>query len=134
MIQKDLLLPALATIIAVVVYFAQSIFVMQSRIKHDILAPKTSGNDEFDRTWRVHYNTLEQMPIFLPLLWLFSLIISPLWGFILGVIWSIGRIGFMYGYYKSAKARGNIVSYFSSVAILIFFLGSLYGIFTGLLR
>jgi glutathione S-transferase len=133
MFPKDLLLPALATIIAVLVYFSQSIFVMQARTKHGVPAPKTSGNEEFDRTWRVHYNTLEQMPIFLPLLWIFSLTVSPIWGFILGILWSIGRIGYMLGYYKSTKSRSNPISYLSSVVILIFLLASLYAITRGLL-
>jgi glutathione S-transferase len=135
MFPKELYFPALATIIAIVVYFSQSIIVAIGRTKHGVPVPKTMGhNDDFDRVWRVHYNTLEQMPIFLPLLWIFSLVSSPLIGGWLGIAWSIGRIGYMVGYYKSAKGRSNPVAYLSSIAVLVLLVGAIWAVVGGLLR
>jgi glutathione S-transferase len=135
MLSKELLFPALATIVAVIVYFSQSIFVAVGRTKHNVPLPKTTGiSDDFDRVWRVHYNTLEQMPVFLPLLWIFALTASAFWAGILGLLWSVGRIGYMVGYYKSVKGRSNPVSYLSSVAVLVFLVGSLWAVISGLLR
>jgi glutathione S-transferase len=135
MLTKELLYPALATIIAVLVYFSQSIFVSAGRSKYKVELPKTTGhNDDFDRVWRVHYNTLEQMPIFLPLLWIFALTVSPFYSFILGIIWSIGRVAYMLGYYKSIEGRRSFISYLSSVSLIIFLIGSLWSIIGGLIN
>jgi glutathione S-transferase len=135
MLSKELLYPSLATIIAIVVFLIQSKYVTMGRVKYGVPAPKTMGhNDDFDRIFRVHYNTLEQMPIFLPLLWIFALIVSPFYSFILGLIWSIGRVGYMVGYYKSAEGRHNPVAYLSDSANTVFLIGSLWVIINGLLR
>jgi hypothetical protein len=40
----------------------------------------------------------------------------------------------MVGYYKSAKARSNPISYLSSIVILIFLVGSLWAVISGLIR
>ncbi|MBC7472298.1 MAG: MAPEG family protein [candidate division SR1 bacterium] len=134
MLTKELLYPALATIISILVYFSQSIFVSAGRSKYDVRLPKTTGhNDNFDRIWRVHYNTLEQMPIYLPLLWIFSLTVSPFYSFILGILWSVGRIGYMVGYYKSVEGRHNPVAAISSIVLLIFLICSLWSIIGGLI-
>jgi glutathione S-transferase len=135
MLSKELLYPALATIVAVIVYFSQSIFVAVGRTKHNVPVPKTTGiNDDFDRVWRVHYNTLEQMPVFLPLLWIFALTASAFWAGVLGLLWSVGRIGYMFGYYKSVKGRSNPVSYLSSVSVLVFLIGSLWAVISQLAK
>ncbi len=107
---QELLFPALATMIALLVYFAQAIFVGIARNKYNIKAPKISGNEDFERVFRVHYNTLEGLPLFLVSLWFFALLLSPFWAGCLGLLWSIGRIGYMYGYYKSAEKRHSFVS------------------------
>jgi glutathione S-transferase len=135
MLSKELLYPALATIISLLVYFSQSIFVGAGRSKYKVEVPKTTGhNDDFDRIWRAHYNTLEQMPIFLPLLWIFALTVSSFYAFILGILWSIGRIAYMVGYYKSVKDRHNPIAEISSIVLVVFLIGSLWSIFNGLIR
>lgn len=123
---KEFLFPALATLLALAVYFSQSIFVTLARTKYGINAPKIHGNDDFERVFRVHYNTLEQLPLFIVLLWFFALLVSAYWAGWLGLLWSVGRIGYMYGYYKSAGKRHSYGSALSYIAIIIFFIGSLY--------
>jgi glutathione S-transferase len=69
---NELLFPALSTMIALMVYYSQGIFVSLARRKHGIAAPKTTGNEAFENVFRVHYNTLENLPIFLTSLWFFA--------------------------------------------------------------
>ena len=65
-----------------------------------------SGQPEFDRIFRVQLNTLEWMPIFLPLLWLFAYYVSDMGAAVLGLVWIAARILYMVTYTKDAAKRG----------------------------
>ena len=99
-------LTALVTCLAVLMYFLFSFQVGKARRTYGVKAPAISGNPDFERVFRVHMNTLEWMPIFLPALWLFAIYISDAIGAALGVIWIIGRVLYMTGYAKAANKRG----------------------------
>ena len=70
---------ALVTVLAVCLYFMTGLLVANARTKFGISPPATTGNPDFERVFRVQMNTLEWMPIFLPLLWLFAVYLSD-WG------------------------------------------------------
>ena len=60
---------ALVTVLAILFYFYTGARVPGARQKFGLKAPvMMSGQPEFDRIFRVQLNTLEWMPIFLPLL------------------------------------------------------------------
>ena len=61
-------LPAIVTLIAIVEYMVFSFRVGLSREKYGVKAPATSGNEKWERLFRVQQNTLEQLIIFLPAL------------------------------------------------------------------
>ena len=63
---------ALVTCLAVLFYFVTSARVARARIKYGVKLPAISGNEDFERVFRVQMNTLEWLPIFLPSLWLFA--------------------------------------------------------------
>ena len=65
-----------------------------------------SGQPDFDRAFRVQMNTLEWMPIFLPLLWLFAIYMTDIGAAVLGLIWIAGRILYMVRYTAAASKRG----------------------------
>jgi glutathione S-transferase len=125
---QELLFPALATMIALCVYTVQGAYVGIARNKYNVKAPKITGNEDFERVFRVHYNTLETLPTFLIPLWIFALLISANVAGWLGILWSVGRVGYMYGYYKSADKRHSYGSWLSSISFVVLFVGSLYGI------
>jgi len=99
-------LTALVTCLAVLMYFLFSFQVGKARRTYGVKAPAISGNPDFERVSRVHMNTLEWMPIFLPALWLFAIYISDAIAAALGVIWIVGRVLYMTGYAKAANKRG----------------------------
>ena len=119
--------PSLVTIIALIVYQVVAINVGRARMKFKIMPPATTGDPEFDRVLRVQQNTLEQLVFFLPLLWLFSYYVSPMWGTGIGFIWVLGRILYALGYYQAPEKRtlGFGVSSISAIVLLI---GALVGI------
>jgi len=124
------LLSAVVTILAILLYFYMSIRVAQARGKTGIQAPATSGAPEFDRAFRVHYNTLEALPVFFPLLWLATIYFAPLpWlPAAFGLLWIIGRIFYMTGYMEAPEKRsmGFGISAVAQISLLVL---ALYGIF-----
>src|SRR5262245_26897754 len=93
---------ALVTVAAILVYVAAMMRVARARGEFEISAPATTGHPDFERVFRVQGNTLEQMAMFLPLLWLFALLWGDVWAAIVGVIWPVGRAVYAAGYYRAA--------------------------------
>jgi glutathione S-transferase len=102
------LLSAVVTILAVLLYTYMSIRVGQMRTKHSITAPATSGHPEFERAFRIHYNTLESIAGFFALLWLATIYFHTLpWlPALVGLVWVIGRFIYMTAYMADPAKRG----------------------------
>ena len=100
-------LTALATLLAVLLYFYTSILVSRTRAQFGVKLPAISGNADFERVFRVQMNTLEWMPIFLPSLWLFAIYVSDPIAAGLGLVWIAGRILYVIGYSQAVAKRGR---------------------------
>ncbi len=118
---------ALVTLLAIVLYFSTGLMVAKARQKFGVVAPATTGHTDFERVFRVQQNTLEWLPIFLPLLWLFALYVSDWGAAVLGLVWIVGRLLYIVGYSDDAdkRHRGFLVQAIASGALLI---GALAGI------
>ena len=115
----------LATGLALFVYLWTGFLVGPARKKHGVEYPDTHGPDDFNRVWRAHQNTLEQLVIFLPSLWLFALIVDDCWAAILGLVWALGRILYVRGYIAAASKRGMgfMIAILATAALLFGALG-----------
>jgi uncharacterized membrane protein YecN with MAPEG domain len=72
-------------------------------------------------------NTLEQLVMFLPSLWLFAVYVSPEWAALLGVFWLVGRVLFARGYYIATQKR--VVGFVITIAATsVLLLGGIIGI------
>lgn len=118
---KEMALPALVNGLALLVYQVFGMFVGRARMKYNVQPPQVTGPPEFERTMRVHQNTMEQLVLFVPSLWLFSLLISPVIGAALGGVWVLGRIIYAMGYYQAAEKRlpGMAITMLATIALLI---------------
>lgn len=125
--------PSLITVLTLLVYLILTINVGRARAKYKVMPPATTGDPNFERVLRVQQNTLERLVFFLPLLWLFSIYVDPVWGSGIGAVWLIGRIIYAWGYYQAAEKRriGFAISSLTSMALL---LGSLVGISLSLIN
>ncbi|HEU4652835.1 MAG TPA: MAPEG family protein [Steroidobacteraceae bacterium] len=103
---------ALVTLLALTQYFWFSIRVMRARGKYGVAAPAITGHEIFERHFRVHMNTQEQLLLLLPSLWMFAGFISPVWAAALGLIYVIGREIYARGYVQDPKRRelGFVIS------------------------
>lgn len=96
---------ALATLLAVLVYFYSSILVSRARARFGVKPPAISGNADFERVFRAQMNTLEYLPIFLPSLWLFAFYVGDKWAALVGLVWVVGRIMYVATYAQAADKR-----------------------------
>ncbi len=118
--------PSLVTVLALLMYFVVTINVGRARAKYGVKPPAMSGNPEFECVVRVQQNTLEQLIIFLPALWIFSLFINEIWGAAVGAVWILGRILYAWGYYQAPEKR--FVGFgMASLATMVLLGGSLFG-------
>ena len=119
-------LTGLITALSLMLYFGITLNVGRARVRYKVQPPQMSGDPNFERVVRVQQNTLEQIVLFLPALWLFSQFVSPVWGAALGAVWIVGRILYAWGYYQAAEKR--LAGFgISALAVLVLLLGGLAG-------
>ena len=100
-------LAAIDTLIAVFLTFVLGGRVGYMRARHKIEAPATVGHPEFERAFRIHSNTVENLVLFVPLLWVASIFYGGVIPFWLGIAWIISRLIYTWGYsQKNTQMRG----------------------------
>lgn len=117
---------AVVIALALAEYVALGILVGRARGMYGIKAPATSGHEIFDRYFRVHYNTMELLVVFVPSIWLFGLYVSPHWAAGLGAIYLVGRIVYFRSYIAD-PAKREIGFGMSMLPTLALLLGALIG-------
>ena len=117
---------AIVTGLALIEYMAFSLRVGMARGKYGVEAPATSGDEIFERHYRVQQNTLEQLIVFLPSLWLFAQFVSINVAAGLGLVFIAGRALYAVSYIADPKKRtaGFLIGYLAN-AVLV--LGSIGG-------
>jgi glutathione S-transferase len=105
-------LTAWATLLSLGVYGWTGANAARARAKFKIKAPSMDGPLPFQCAQRAHINTLEQLPLFLPPLWMCAMFLSDKWAAAGGVLWCVGRVMYALAYYKDPAKReaGYIVS------------------------
>ncbi len=111
----------IVTFLALAQYVLFGLQVGSMRARHGIKAPAMSGHPEFERMYRVHQNTLEQLVVFLPALWIHAYYAKPLWGAVIGMVYIVGRFIYRAAYLKEPSSRGVgfTLSFVPSAVLLI---------------
>lgn len=114
----------IVTVLILVQYMYFGIQVGSARVKYGVKAPATSGDVQFERVNRVHLNTLEQLVVQIPALWMYAHFVNPLWGAGLGLVYIIGRFVYSSQYTKDPATRsiGFMMSYLPGIVMLIWVL------------
>jgi len=109
-----------------VLQFMCSVQSRQKRRALRVKAPAITGNETFERYFRVQQNTLEQLIVFLPGLYLFSRYLNPLVAAVLGVIYLIGREVYAATYVKEPSKR-EVGYALTLLPTVILVLGGVFG-------
>jgi len=120
---------ALVAVVAALALIEYSVFALQvgqARQRYGVKAPATSGHDLFERHYRVQQNTLEQLVVFLPSLYLFAAFVSGWVAALLGLAFVVGRAIYARGYLADPDKRsaGFLIGFAASNVLL---LGGLLG-------
>jgi uncharacterized MAPEG superfamily protein len=119
-------LVAIVTVLALVEYMWIVIRVGGARGRYEIKAPATTGHPIFERHYRVQMNTIEQLVIFLPALWLFATYVNALAASALGLVFIAGRLVYALRYVADPEKRGPGVL-ITSLANMALVIGALVG-------
>ncbi len=121
----------LIVLLALLQYVWFSMRVGLARGKYKIDAPACSGDENFERLFRVQMNTLEQLIVFIPAMYAFAFYLSPVWVIGPGVVYLLGRFLYASEYTKDPKTRtpGMALTMLSNVVLI---LGALFGVLTGI--
>ena len=96
----------LVVALALLQFIAFGMAVGRARYRYNCPAPATTGNEIFERYFRVQMNTLEQLVVFLPGIFLFATYVSAPWAAGLGAVYLVGRLLFFVTYVRDPKKRG----------------------------
>ncbi|MBF1801035.1 MAPEG family protein [Alloalcanivorax profundimaris] len=116
---------AIVTIVALLQCALFSFVVGRARVKYQVRAPAVHGHEIFERCQRGHANTVEQLVLFLPALWLFGWYLEPRAAAVLGLVFVIGRQLYFNAYLQQPRNRGRgfLVGFLATVTLLLGGLG-----------
>lgn len=95
----------IVTVLALLQFTVFAFKVGGAREKYGVKAPATTGNEVFERLFRVQQNTLEQLIVFIPGLYVFSRYFNPVWAAALGAVYLVGRQIYAATYVKDPAKR-----------------------------
>ena len=115
----------IVTVLALAQYLFFGIQVGGAHQKYGVSAPTMSGDPQFERVNRVHQNTLEQLIVLIPVLWMYAHYVHPLWGAGMAVVYIVGRFIYRAAYIKDPSTRGLgfTLSFFPSAIMAVWVLG-----------
>jgi glutathione S-transferase len=110
----------LVALLALVQYLLFGALVGKARGEYGVQAPATTGNEVFERYYRVQMNTLELMVVLLPAMWIAAAYWDPRWAALAGVVYLVGRMVYLRAYTRNpgSRALGFMLSV-APIAVLI---------------
>jgi len=94
--------------VTLLLLFQYLVFMMRAGMARgsEIKAPAMTGAEDFERKSRVHLNTLEQLMIALPAMWVCAHLANPNIAAALGLLFFIGRTIYAIAYVREPSTRG----------------------------
>lgn len=112
---------AIIVVLALIQYIYFSLQVGKARGTYEVSAPAVSGHPIFERHYRVQMNTLEQLIVFIPAVFLFGYYGNAMVAAALGAVYLLGRFLFASSYVADPAKRslGFMLSFLPTVVLLV---------------
>jgi len=104
-----------------------SLRVGATRNRYGVNAPKTTGDETWERIYRVQQNTMEQLVLFVPAMLAFSFYVSARWALLPGLLFLVGRQLYSWEYISRPASRvpGMSLTLLANAVLLV---GALVGV------
>jgi glutathione S-transferase len=122
----------LVALLALFEYLGFGTAVGNARARYGIKAPAITGDENFERYFRVQQNTLELLIVFLPVLAIAAAYWNPAWVAAIGAVYLVGRLVYFRAYVREPRQR-SLGYGLSIVPVLLLALGSVIGVVRALL-
>jgi glutathione S-transferase len=111
----------LVVIVALAEYLYFMFVVGKARARYNISAPATTGDVNFERHFRVQANTIEQLIVFIPAVYLAGYYLNAIAAAAIGCFFIIGRILYYRAYVTDPARRGPgmVIGYFATVLLVL---------------
>lgn len=96
---------AFVVLLALIEYVVIFILTGRARGQYGVKAPATTGHPVFERWIRVQQNTVEQLLVFLPAIFLFASYVSARWAGWIGLVFVVGRALYARSYVADPESR-----------------------------
>ncbi len=116
----------LIAMLALIEYIYFGLLVGQARSRSGLQAPAVTGDEQFERVFRAHYNTLEQLIVFIPALYAAGYFVGAIYAVAAGVAFLIGRALYFRTYVSDPGTRGPGMM-LTFLANMVLVLGGLVG-------
>jgi glutathione S-transferase len=116
----------IVTALALLQFVVFGFKVGKARTRYGITAPAISGHAAFERYFRVQQNTLEQLIVFIPGLYLYSRYFNPAVAAGIGVVYLIGREIYAATYVKD-PAKRSLGYGLTFVPMMVLVIGGIVG-------
>jgi uncharacterized MAPEG superfamily protein len=105
--------------LALVEYLYFGVAVGRARTRHNVQAPAVTGDENFERFYRAHQNTLEQLVVFVPAMYAAAYYADELFAVALGVVFLIGRAHYFRSYIADPPTRSGGMLVSMGVCVLL---------------
>lgn len=108
-------------LLAVIQYLYFGAKVGQARNRYHVKAPAVTGDEHFERAYRVQMNTLEQLVVFLPALFIAGSHLPGVWVSLLGILYLVGRMVYARAYARdpASRAPGFLMTVSANILLIL---------------
>lgn len=118
---------AIVTVLALLQAFVFAFLVGKARAKYGVKAPAITGDPNFEREFRVHQNSVENLVLVIPAMWIFGTYVHVMTAAGIGLLYIASRIIYRNAYLKDPRSR-SVGFTLGAVCTLTLILGSIVGI------
>ncbi|RBP51533.1 MAPEG family protein [Arenicella xantha] len=118
---------AIISVLMLAQYFFFTMRAGLARGKDKVVAPAMTGDEAFEKRLRVQLNTLEQMAIALPAMWLCATYFRVDVAAVAGLVYLIGRFLYSIGYLSASASKRGPGMGLTMLSSIVMLGGTLFG-------